>query len=43
MAYCEALDAPFPVLETPARYVLNQEEVDRARDLFSSASLRLRV
>ena len=40
VAYCEVLDAPFLVLETPASYVLNQEEVDRARDLFSSSSLR---
>jgi hypothetical protein len=40
VAYCEVLDAPFLVLETPARYVLNQEKVDRARDLFSSANLR---
>src|SRR3989304_5551004 len=39
-AYCEVLDAPFLVLETPASYVLNQEEVDRARDLFTSANLR---
>jgi uncharacterized protein YecE (DUF72 family) len=38
--YCEILDAPFLVLETPARYVFNQQEVDRARDFLSSASLR---
>ena len=40
VAYCEVLDAPFLVLETPASYVVNQEEVNRARDLFSSANLR---
>jgi len=40
VAYCEVLDAPFLVLETPASYLLNQEEVDGARDLFFSASLR---
>jgi uncharacterized protein YecE (DUF72 family) len=40
VAYCEALDAPFLVLETPASYLLNQQEVDIARDLFSSANLR---
>jgi uncharacterized protein YecE (DUF72 family) len=40
IAYCGILDAPFLVLETPASYVINQEEVDRARDFFSSANLR---
>jgi uncharacterized protein YecE (DUF72 family) len=40
VAYCEILDAPFLVLETPASYVMHQEDVDRARDLFSSADLR---
>jgi uncharacterized protein YecE (DUF72 family) len=40
VAYCEILDAPFLVLETPLRYVMNQEEVDRARDFFSSSNLR---
>ena len=40
VTYCEVLDAPFLVLETPASYLLNQEEVNRARDLFSSANLR---
>jgi uncharacterized protein YecE (DUF72 family) len=40
IAYCEVLDSPFLVLETPARYVFNQEEVDRARDLFSSVNMR---
>jgi uncharacterized protein YecE (DUF72 family) len=40
VAYCGILDAPFLVLETPARYVMNQEEVDRARDFLSSSNLR---
>ena len=40
VAYCEILDAPFLVLETPANYAMNQEEVDRARDFFSSSNLR---
>ena len=40
LACCEVLDAPFLILETPARYTLNQEEVDRARDFFSSVTLR---
>jgi uncharacterized protein YecE (DUF72 family) len=40
VTYCEILDAPFLVLETPARYVLNQEEVDRARDFFSSTNMK---
>ena len=40
VAYCDVLDAPFLVLETPSRYILNQEEVDRARDFFSSINLR---
>jgi uncharacterized protein YecE (DUF72 family) len=40
VSYCGILDAPFLVLETPARYVMNQEAVDRARDFLSSANLR---
>ena len=38
--YCGVLDAPFLVLETPARYIMNQEAVDAARDFLSSANLR---
>jgi uncharacterized protein YecE (DUF72 family) len=38
--YCGVLDAPFLVLETPARYIMNREAVDEARAFFSSASLR---
>jgi uncharacterized protein YecE (DUF72 family) len=40
ITYCEVLNSPFLVLETPASYVMNQEEIDRARDLFSSANFR---
>ena len=40
VAYCGILEAPFLVLETPTRFIMGQEEVDRARDLFSSANLR---
>jgi uncharacterized protein YecE (DUF72 family) len=40
VTYCGILDAPFLVLETPARYVMNQDAVDRARDFLSSANLR---
>jgi uncharacterized protein YecE (DUF72 family) len=40
VSYCEFLDAPFLVLETPASYVINQEEAKQARDLFSSFTLR---
>ena len=40
ISYCKVLDAPFLVLETPASYVINNEEVERARDLFSSSRLR---
>jgi uncharacterized protein YecE (DUF72 family) len=40
IAYCGILDAPFLVLETPASYVMNQEEVVRARDFLSSSNLR---
>jgi uncharacterized protein YecE (DUF72 family) len=40
VAYCEVLDAPFLVLETPASYVIGQGDVDRARDFFSSVNLR---
>lgn len=39
VAYCEVLEAPFLILETPARYAMNQEEVDRARDFLSSSCL----
>ena len=38
--YCEILDSPFLILETPASYVINNEEAEEARDLFSSLTLR---
>jgi uncharacterized protein YecE (DUF72 family) len=38
--YCGVLDAPFLVLETPARYAMNPEAVEKARDFLSSANLR---
>ena len=40
VTYCEILDAPFLVLETPASYVINHKEAERARDLLSSSTLR---
>jgi uncharacterized protein YecE (DUF72 family) len=40
VTYCAVLDSPFLVLETPARYVMNQEAMERARTFFSSANLR---
>jgi uncharacterized protein YecE (DUF72 family) len=39
-AYCGILDAPFLVLETPARYVFDEENIEAARDFLSSANLR---
>jgi hypothetical protein len=38
--YCGILQAPFLVLETPSKYVLDAESVEDARSLFSSTSLR---
>ncbi len=40
VSYCEILDAPFLVLVTPASYVINNEEAERVRALFSSSTLR---
>ena len=40
VAYCEILEAPFLVLETPASYVMDRKAVDDARDFLSSASFR---
>ena len=37
LRYCEILNAPFLVLETPVGYVMNKQEVRKARDLFSSS------
>ena len=38
--YCEILDSPFLILETPASYAINNEEAREARNLFSSLTLR---
>ena len=40
LTYCEILEAPYLVLVTPARYILNSRELQRARDFLSSISLR---
>ena len=40
LTYCEILNSPFLVLETPASYVINHEEAKNAKDLFSSFALR---
>lgn len=37
-AYCDALEAPFLVLETPASQVLDAKSIGAARDFFSSVS-----
>jgi uncharacterized protein YecE (DUF72 family) len=38
--YCDLLESPFLVLETPASYVMDHEAVSSAMDFLSSASLR---
>jgi uncharacterized protein YecE (DUF72 family) len=38
--YCDILDAPFLVLETPASYAMNAADVGEARDFLSSVDLR---
>ena len=38
LRYCEILNAPFLVLETPVGYVMNKQEVKNAADLFSSSN-----
>ncbi len=40
LAYCGILEAPFLVLETPSQYVMNQENVESARNFLSSLNLR---
>jgi uncharacterized protein YecE (DUF72 family) len=40
VTYCGILDSPFLVLETPARYVMDQDSVNEARDFLSSTNLR---
>ena len=38
--FCDILESPFLVLETPASYVIKREEAKNARDLFSSFNFR---
>ena len=40
VSYCEILDAPFLVLETPNSFVINHDEAERAKDFLSSSPLR---
>jgi uncharacterized protein YecE (DUF72 family) len=39
LGYCEILNAPFLVLETPVGYAMSKQEVKKARDLISSSNL----
>ena len=39
-AYCEILNAPFLVLETPASYIMNEQALKDAKALFTSANLK---
>jgi uncharacterized protein YecE (DUF72 family) len=39
LTYCEILEAPYLVLVTPARYILNSRELQQARDFLSSINL----
>lgn len=38
--YCQTLASPYLVLETPAKYVINQENIKEAKDFFSSLNLQ---
>ena len=40
MNYCNILDSPFLVLETPSRYLINHEKAKQARDFLSSVTFR---
>jgi uncharacterized protein YecE (DUF72 family) len=40
MTYCGILEAPFLVLETPARYVFDRVSIQAARSFLSSANLK---
>lgn len=40
VAYCEILEAPFLVLETPASYTMGQENLGKARNFLSSSNPR---
>jgi uncharacterized protein YecE (DUF72 family) len=39
LTYCKILQAPFLVLETPSSYILNDDEIESATELLSSAIL----
>ncbi len=39
-AYCEILNSPFLVLETPSRYTFSEERTSEARSFLTSANLR---
>ena len=39
LTYCEVLQSPFLVLETPANYAIGKKEVKEALDFFSSVNL----
>jgi uncharacterized protein YecE (DUF72 family) len=40
ISYCEILNAPFLILETPASYSIIHDNVERAKDFFSSLTLK---
>jgi len=40
MNYCNILDSPFLVLETPSKYLINHEKAKQARDFLSSVTFR---
>jgi uncharacterized protein YecE (DUF72 family) len=40
IGYCRILNAPFLHLETPSSYVLDEEKVNEAKDLFSGVDLK---
>ncbi len=40
VSYCKILETPFLVLETPASYMINDEEAENTRDFLSSSSLK---
>ena len=39
-AYCDRLRSQYLVLETPAKYVLDQKSLGESRDFFSSLNLK---
>jgi len=38
--YCDALNSPYLVLETPSKYVIDHESAAQAKDFFSSLNLK---